>query len=175
MSAPDCYKLRRETTTDLGAIREVETAAFGRPGEAALVDALRAAGALVLSGVAEVGQEVVGHIAFSPITIENEGRSFEAIALAPLAVSPDWQRKGVGSALVRWSLHECRRDGHELVIALGHPEYYPRFGFVPAGSRGLTVRWEVPPAAFMVLELSPGALPPGPWRAEFPAFFDYAV
>ena len=150
--------LRRELSTDIAAVREVETAAFGRPGEAALVDSLRAAGALMLSGIAEIGGEIVGHIAFSPVRIEGGPEIFEALALAPVAIHPNWQRKGVGSALIRWSLDECRRVGHELVIVLGHHQFYPRFGFVPAMPLGVRCPFEVPSEAFMLLELCPGAL-----------------
>ena len=143
-TGPSPMSLRRETPADIAAIREVETAAFGRTGEARLVDGLRAAGALVFSGVAEVGGKIVGHIAFSPVRIEGERGSFVAIALAPMAVHPQWQRKGIGSALIRWSLDECRRNGHELVIVVGHPNYYPRFGFVPAMPLGIRCRLKRP-------------------------------
>ena len=150
--------LRCELPADIVAIREVERAAFGQPNEAALVDALRAAGALMISGVAEIGGNIVGHIAFSPIRIEGGLENFDAIALAPIAVHPDWQREGVGSALIRWSLDECARAGHSLVIVLGHPEYYPRFGFVPAMPLGVRCPFEVSSEVFMLLELRPGAL-----------------
>ncbi len=150
--------LRRELATDVSDIREVETAAFGRPGEATLVDALRAAGALVLSGVAEAGGKIVGHVAFSPVRIEEGHEDFDALALAPVAVHPDWQRKGVGSALIRWSLDECARDGHSLAIVVGHPKYYPRFGFVPAMPLGVRCPFPVPSEVFMLLELRLGAL-----------------
>jgi putative acetyltransferase len=150
--------LHRETPGDIAVIREVETAAFGQPGESELVDVLRAAGALVFSGVAEVGGKIVGHLAFSPVTIEGEFGSFGAVALAPVAVHPDWQRKGIGSTLIRWSLAECTRDGHELVIVLGHPDYYPRFGFVPAMPLGVRCPFEATSGAFMLLELHPGTL-----------------
>lgn len=136
----------------------VETAAFGRINEARLVDSLRSAGALTFSAVAEAESKVVGHAAFSPVKIEGERGSFEALALAPVAVLPTWQRKGVGSALLKWSLDECRRLGHKLVIVVGHPEYYPRFGFVPATPGGIRCPFDVPSEAFMLLELQPGAL-----------------
>jgi len=159
MSMPkSSLNLRRESPMDTTVIREVETAAFGRPGEAALVDALRAVGKLALSGVAETSGRIIGHIAFSPIRIEGGPESFDALALAPVAVHPDWQRKGVGSALIRWSLDECRRDGRSLVIVVGHPEYYPRFDFVPAMPLGIRCPFEVPSEVFMLLELHPGAL-----------------
>jgi len=158
MAEPYSFHLRREAPPDMAAIREVEVAAFGRAGEADLVDALRAAGALVLSGVAEIQETVIGHIAFSPVTIENRPESLVAVALAPLAVRPEWQRRGIGSALIRWSLDECQRDGHELVIVLGHADYYPRFGFTPAMQYGIRCPFAVPEAAFMLLELRTGAL-----------------
>lgn len=149
---------RRESQPDILAIRTVETAAFRRPVEAALVDNLRDACALPLSAVAEIAGRVVGHIAYSPVTIESERGSFNVLGLAPLAVHPDWQRQGIGSALIRWSLSECAFDGHALVIVIGHPEYYPRFGFVPAMPLGIRCPFEVPTEAFMLLELQPGAL-----------------
>ena len=174
MSAVNTITLRRELPADITAIREVETAAFGRPAEAGLVDALRAADALILSGVAAVDGKVVGHIAFSAVTIENEQKRFGAIALAPVAVHPDWQRKGVGSALIRWSLGECARDGHELVIVVGHSNYYPRFGFVPAMPLGIHCPFDVTSEAFMLLELRPGALAGRSgtvrYRSEFDSF-----
>lgn len=150
--------LRHELPADIAAIREVETTAFGQPNEAALVDALRKAGALTLSGVAEFSGKIVGHIAYSPVRIEGGLENFDAIALAPMAVHPDWQRKGVGSALIRWSLDEGAQDGHSLVIVVGHPEYYPRFGFVPAMPLRVRCPFEVPSEVFMLLELRPGAL-----------------
>jgi putative acetyltransferase len=122
------------------------------------VDALRAAGGLSISAVAEEDGRVVGHIAFSPVSIENSRESFPALALAPMAVHPEWQRQGIGSALVRWSLDECRREGHQLVIVLGHAEYYPRFGFVPARPLGILCPFDVPDEVFRLLELQPGAL-----------------
>lgn len=145
---------RRETAGDAPSVRAVVQAAFGRVGEADLVDALRSAGALSVSAVAEMGGRVVAHVGFSPITI---GERHPALALAPLAVAPDHQRQGVGSALVRWSLDECRRLGHGVVIVLGEPAYYSRFGFTPALALGIECPFPVPPATFMVLELSPGA------------------
>lgn len=154
-SLPTC---RCELPADREAIHLVETAAFGRAGEALLVDALRAGGALSFSAVAEVDDKIVGHVALSPIQIEAEHGKFEALALAPMAVLPEWQRKGIGSALLWWSLDECRQAGHKLVIVVGHPQYYPRSGFVPALPLGIRCPSEVPNNALMLLELQPGAL-----------------
>ena len=100
----------------------------------------------------------MGHILFSPVTIESKGTSFEAIALAPMAVLPAYQRKGIGSQLVRAGFEECRRLGHEIIVVLGHPDYYPRFGFVPAKQKGIDCEFEVPEEAWMILELREGAL-----------------
>jgi putative acetyltransferase len=151
MTATKSIALRRERPADIAAIREVETSAFGRPAEPDLVDALRAASALILSGVAEIDGNVAGHIAFTTVTIESEREDFGAIALAPWAVHPDWQRKGVGSVLIRWGLDECAREGHELVIVVGHANYYPRFGFVPAMPLGIRCPFEVSTESFMLL------------------------
>jgi len=146
--------IRKETAEDIPSIRAVVHAAFGTAGEAGLVDGLRRSGALTLSAVAVVGSRVVGHVAFSPVTI---GGPHLALALAPVAVAPDCQRQGIGSALIRWSLEECRRLEHGVVIVVGEPAYYPRFGFTPAAPFGIQCPFPVPPEAFMVLELSPGA------------------
>jgi putative acetyltransferase len=147
--------LREEQAGDHAAIAAVITAAFGQPGEAALVEALRAAGALTLSLVAVADGEVVGHVAFSPVTID--GRD-AAIGLAPMAVAPGWQRRGVGVRLIDEALDRLRADGHRAVVVLGHHDYYPRFGFVPASRFGLRCEYDAPDEAFMALELVPGAL-----------------
>lgn len=146
--------IRKETAEDIPSIRAVVQAAFGAAGEADLVDGLRRSGALTLSAVANIGSRIVGHVAFSPVTI---GGSPLALALAPVAVAPDCQRQGIGSALIRWSLEECRRLGHGVVIVVGEPAYYPRFGFTTASSFGIQCPFPVPPEVVMVLELSPGA------------------
>jgi putative acetyltransferase len=146
--------IRTETAQDIPAIHALIQTAFGQPGEANLVDNLRTSGALTLSVVAELDDRIVGHIAFSPLTIA--GRQL-ALALAPMAVAPDHQRRGIGSALIEWALKECRRLGHKVIIVVGHAEYYPRFGFIPAAQFGIECPFEVSPDAFMVLELSPGA------------------
>lgn len=163
--------LRDEQAGDRAAIAAVITAAFGQPGEAALVEALRAAGALTLSLVAIADTEVVGHVAFSPVTIDDGN---EAIGLAPMAVAPGWQRRGVGVRLIDEALARLRAGGHRAVVVLGHPEYYPRFGFVPASRFGLRCEYDAPDEAFMALELVPGGLAGVSglvrYRPEFAAF-----
>jgi len=147
-----------ETPEDVESIRHVNEQAFGQEEEAKIIEKLREHGALTISLVAVQDGEVIGHIAFSPVVIESGLSSFVAIVLAPMAVLPPYQRKGIGSQLVRVGLEECRRLGHEIVLVLGHPDYYPRFGFVPAGPKGIDCEFAVPEEAWMLLELRQGAL-----------------
>jgi putative acetyltransferase len=161
--------IRPETPADLAGIRGVNQRAFPTPAEAALVDALRAAGAVTLSLVAaqqgdaeraggDLGDHVVGHILFSPVTITTAAGPRTAVGLAPMAVDPAWQRHGIGARLVQAGITRLGQAGHPAVVVLGHPDYYPRFGFARASSFGL--RWEHPcaDAAFMALALAPHAL-----------------
>ena len=141
--------IRTETIEDISGIYAVVRAAFARPGEAELVGALRRANALVVSAVATVGSRIVGHVAFSPVRIDD----YSALALAPVAVEPEFQRQGIGAALIRWGLDECRRLGYGIVIVLGEPTYYGRFGFTSASQFGIDCPFPVPSEAFMVLEL----------------------
>lgn len=150
--------IRPETPEDIDSIRYVNEQAFGQQNESKLIEKLRNHGVLTITLVAVHDGEIVGHIAFSPVVIESECSSFEAIALAPMAVLPAYQRKGIGSQMVRAGLEECRRLGHEIIVVLGHPDYYPRFGFVPARPKGIDCEFEVPEEAWMILELWEGAL-----------------
>lgn len=150
--------IREEAAQDFAAIHEVEEQAFGQSDEADLVDALRQRGAVVLSLVALLDGQVVGHILFTPVSIESAVGTFSAIGLGPMAVSPLHQRRGIGSELVRRGLDNLRAAGHELVVVLGHPDYYPRFGFVPSVRYAIRSEYDVPDDVFMVLELRDGAL-----------------
>jgi len=150
--------IRQEASGDTSAIRYVNEQAFGCSGEADLVEALRRRNAFTLSLVALLADQIVGHILFTPVRIESGDSSFEAVGLGPMAVLPAYQRKGIGSRLVRAGLEECRRLAHEVVVVLGHPEYYPRFGFLPAKRFGIRYEEEVPEEAFMLVELREGAL-----------------
>ena len=150
--------IRRETPKDIDSIRYVNEQAFGQKEEAEIIDKLRKRDVVTLSLVAVQADQIVGHILFSPVSVESEYSSFEAITLAPMAVLPEYQRKGIGSQLVRIGLEECRRLGHEIVMVLGHPDYYPRFGFVPASTYGIKCKYDVPDEVFMALELRQGAL-----------------
>jgi putative acetyltransferase len=150
--------IRRETPNDIPAIRQVNELAFEGKAEAELVDALRESGEPLISMVAEADGQVVGHILFSPVTIQSEAESYEAAGLGPMAVLPGWQGQGVGSKLVQRGLEECRGVGYQSVIVLGHPWFYPRFGFRPSVEWGIRWEHEAPEEAFMALELVPGAL-----------------
>ncbi len=150
--------IRPEQPGDELGIADVNRAAFGQPVEAALVDELRKVADPYISLVADLDGEVVGHILFTPVEIRDEDERSSAIGLGPMAVHPDHQRCGIGSELVRAGLDECGRRSHPVVFVLGHPEYYPRFGFRPAPPLGLRFRSPEFDPAFMVAELVPGAL-----------------
>ena len=150
--------IRNERPEDSEAVRRVNEDAFGRTAEADLVQTLHAAGAIICSLVADEAGDVVGHILFSPATLDSHSDSFPVAALGPMAVLPQRQNGGVGSALVRAGLEVARGAGYSLTIVLGHPGFYPRFGFRPSAPLG--IRWDrdVPEEVFMVAELTPGAL-----------------
>jgi len=160
--------IRREHPGDEAAVHRVNERAFDGPDEASIVNALRANGGVVLSLVADLDGTVVGHILFSPVRIDPEGTLVSVVALAPMAVTPEHQRRGVGGRLVREGLDLLRAAGHGAVVLVGHPEYYPRFGFTPASRFGLRCEFpEVPDEAFMAMELSPGALARGTGIVRF--------
>lgn len=151
-------EIRPETDKDRAAIHRVNESAFPGPGEANLVDALREVAHPHISLVAAVEDQIVGHIFFSPVTIESEDSVLTAMGLAPMAVLPEYQNKGIGSQLVREGLKQCQRIGHNIVVVLGHPLYYPRFGFTTAAAKGIRCEYDVPDDHFMVTELEAGAL-----------------
>lgn len=150
--------IRPETAVDAANIYSVEAAAFGRPAEAELVQKLQQAGVDTISLVALLDDALVGHILFSPVTVKSEEGEFTAVALGPVAVLPDHQNEGVGAELCRAGLIACKEAGYELAFVLGHPTYYPRFGFSPSAPHGLHCQFNVPEEAFMVLELVPNTL-----------------
>jgi putative acetyltransferase len=149
--------IRAETVADLDAIRYINRLAFGQDDEARLVDALREGGCVRLSLVAEQSGQVVGHILFSDLPIITEAGTIPGLALAPMAVLPEFQRRGIGSELVRKGLGECRQRGHRIVVVLGHPHFYPRFGFSSELASALASPFGGGDS-WMALELVPGAL-----------------
>jgi putative acetyltransferase len=149
--------LRPEQAADIAAIRQVNLSAFETATEADLVDALRDQARPLVSLVAEDDGAIVGHILFSPMTLPSRP-DLRIMGLAPMAVMPARQREGIGSALAKAGIAACRDLGFGAVVVLGHAEYYPRFGFVPASRFGLRSEYDVPDDVFMAMELQSGAL-----------------
>jgi putative acetyltransferase len=149
---------RPEQLNEVKAIHAVECAAFGREAEADLVAQIRSGGGSTLSLVAVDGEEIVGHVLFSPVTIRSETSEFRALGMGPVAVRPDRQRQRVGSALIQASLDFLRQQGHAVVVVEGDPAYYARFGFEDASRFGLACEFNPPLGCFMVLELRAGTL-----------------
>jgi putative acetyltransferase len=150
--------IRLELPQDRTQVRRINELAFGQPAEADLVDRLRQACADSLSLVAE-DDVVVGHILFTPVVIESAGQRIVGMGLAPMAVRPDCQRKGIGTRLVTRGLDLLRDRRCPFVVVVGHPEYYPRFRFEPASRHGLVSQWDgIPDAAFLALILDARAM-----------------
>lgn len=149
-------EIRPETGTVLAEIGEVNRLAFGGEQEARLVGELRDAGYARLSLVAAEDGRIVGHVMLSEAGIQTENGPVEALALGPVGVLPDRQGEGIGSALIREALGRCARAGHRIVVLVGHPGYYPRFGFSAGLAENLSSAYSG--EAFMALELAPGAL-----------------
>jgi putative acetyltransferase len=163
--------VRPEMPSDEPAIRAVHTSAFLSPVEADLVDALRRSARLLVSLVVELRGDVVGHVAFSPVTVEGSTMDERGVGLAPLAVAPASQRQGLGGLLVMAGLRASENGGHRFVVLLGSPAYYGRFGFTPGSAAGLTCLFGSGPE-FQVRELVPGGLPRGGGRILYAPEFD---
>ena len=162
--------IRKTTPKDEPSITRVCRQAFGGDDEGRLVDALRAGGYERLSLVAENAGEVVGVLVFSELAILTESASIAGLALAPLAVLPSHQRRGIGSMLVTEGLRICRELGHAIVIVLGHPEYYPRFGFTAELALPLQSCYAGP--SFMALALQDGVFDGLCGEVKYPPPFD---
>jgi putative acetyltransferase len=148
--------LRSEAPADHAAVHDINVTAFGGEVEARLVALLREQAQPLVSLVAEESGTLVGHIMFSPVSLQ--GFTELMMGLAPMAVTPACQRQGIGSALVRAGIDRCREIGVAAIVVLGHPDFYPRFGFLPAARFGLICEYDVPAQAFMAIELGPHAL-----------------
>jgi putative acetyltransferase len=158
-----------ENAEERSVIHSINEAAFGRLDEADLVDRLRTEGVVLASLVAEMPEKIVGHILFSRMSIETAGGSVWAVALAPMAVLPEHQRQGIGGRLILHGLNLLRERGERIVIVVGHPEYYPRFGF--SSEKALSLESPFPRDAFMAMGLSPGALDGVRGKVRYPAAF----
>lgn len=166
--------IRPETLEDSNVIFEVNKLAFGQENEARLVENIRQAANFnpKLSLVAIKNEKVVGHLLFSPIIIQTPKGDIPALALAPLAVCPEFQNQGIGSKLVKQGLEECQGLEYKVVVVIGHPNYYTRFGFSSATAKGLSAPFPVPDEAFMILELVPGTLDGINGMVKYPLSFD---
>ncbi|MDQ6421754.1 N-acetyltransferase [Paenibacillus sp. LHD-117] len=169
--------IRTETSKDIEQVFDVNRAAFGnRDDEAQLVERIRRSEQFVaqLSIVAERDGDIIGHLLLSKAEVVDDESRHEVIVLAPIAVLPNVQKLGVGTRLIEEGLKRCKELGYGLVLLIGHPDYYPRFGFRPARSFGLELRqFEVPDDVFMVCELQENALRQIKGELRYPvSFFD---
>jgi len=158
--------VRAPKPKDFPAIHAVEAAAFGREDEALIVENVRAEGASLVELVAETDGEIVGHVLFSRMTTEPTRR---IAGLGPVGVRPDLQNRGYGEALCQAGIDTLRRMGADAVVVLGHPTYYPRFGFSREAAAQIASPYAHLPA-FMALELTPGALA-APIKVDYPRAF----
>lgn len=161
--------IRSETPADAAAIRSVHESAFAQPQEADLVDAIRDQCYSLVSLVAEQDGRILGHVLLSHLDVIAAGRSIRAAALGPIAVLPAFQKQGIGSALIRQALADARTQGIAIVLVLGHPAYYPRFGFCPDRARNMSSPYTCHGDSWMVAELIPGAVPQAPSTVAYPA------
>ena len=148
-------EIREERPDDVTAVRDVHRRAFGQDQEGNIVDALRTNGGALLSLVATMHDRVVGHIMYSPVSV---GDMINSVALGPMAVLPEHQRRGIGTRLIETGNRKIKDAGYPFIIVVGHPEYYPRFGFRPAGKYGIKCEWDVPDVVFMALVLDTAKL-----------------
>lgn len=165
--------IREERPEDVAPIRVVNDLAFGRAQEGRLVEVLRKNGGVLLSRVAVEEHRVVGRILYSPVSIETDGNELIGAGLGPMAVLPQFQRQGIGSKLVEAGNSELRRLGVPFIMVLGHPGYYPRFGFAPARRHGIRCAWNVSADVLMVLIIDHGQMSGASGLAKYRQEFSY--
>jgi putative acetyltransferase len=167
-------QVRPESERDREAIREVNEQAFGRPAEAEIVEKVRQSPGFVpeLSLVAERNGLIVGHALFSEVAIKGAEQSWNLLALGPIAVRPEFQRQGIGGLMLRSGLERAAALDYGVVVLIGHPTYYPRFGFVPGSHYGLQCAIPVPDEVFMACLLRPDGLNGIEGTVVFPPAFD---
>jgi putative acetyltransferase len=154
---PPTLAIRPERDGDAAAIHAVHTSAFSTDAEARLVDELRKNAHASVSMVAVLEDGIIGHVLFSPVSIEPNSTSARGAGLAPVGVRPEHQRQGVGGELIQAGIEECRRAAFDFIVVLGEPGYYRRFGFRRALAAGLANDYGVD-EEFMLLELNPRSL-----------------
>lgn len=167
--------IRPEQPEDYKAVFQLNSLAFQQDGEARLVEALRLNSEVFvpeLSLVALIDDKIVGHILFTKIKIIDGAQQTACLALAPVAVSPDLQKQGIGSQLIKHGLLKAKALGYTAVIVLGHEHYYPKFGFLPASKYGIKCPFEVPDEVFMALELVEGGLEGVHGTVKYPKEFE---
>ncbi len=167
--------IRNERKNDYDEIRKINDLAFGQENEGKMIEALRKTSDFnsLLSLVAEIKDKIVGHILFYPIKIRNKAEKCTVLSLAPLAVHPEYQNQGIGDKLVKRGLEIAKELDFSIVIVVGHPKYYPRFGFTPARNWGIKLPFDVPDDVFLALELKENSLKNCSGIVEYPKeYFD---
>ena len=147
-------EIRQEQPRDIRQIQQLNIQAFGGRQEAELVDKLRSRCSDLLSLVAVLQDKVVGHILFSPVSVSSNQRTVVGMGLAPMAVIPEYQRQGIGGSLIKTGIAKLTKKRCPFLVVLGHPDYYPRFGFEPASGCGIRSEWKVPDEAFLIMVLN---------------------
>lgn len=167
-------KIRAEHKTDYQQVYKVHQKAFGQEEEGQIVEKIRKSDGFVpeLSLVAEIDGAVVGHILFSKIHIETKHGNKESLSLAPMAVLPDFQKQGIGGKMIKAGIKKAGELGFDSIIVLGHPDYYPNFGFEKASKWKITCPFEVPDEAFMAMELKEGVLANSAGQVVYPPAFN---
>lgn len=165
------YRIEAVDKSCADSLAALHTAAFGQAGEGQLVRKLLESGEEGLVSLGAVTDSaLIGHILFSPVSLERAPQP--VCGLAPMAVAPEWQRRGIGGALIEAGLDACRAAGYGGVVVLGHPDYYPRFGFQRADAWGICCKYPAPPEAFMALPLIENGLGTGGGLALYHPVFD---
>ncbi|MBM6995984.1 N-acetyltransferase [Paenibacillus sp. DXFW5] len=169
--------IRTETERDFNEVYKLNYLAFGnREDESKLVERIRKSNEYIpeLSIIAEMENEIVGHLLLSKAKVEDHENAYTVIVLAPIAVKPNRQKQGIGSRLIEEGIRRCRTLGYGIILLIGHPSYYPRLGFQPARKHGLDLKqFEVPDEVFMVYEVEEGKLKEIKGELKYPkAFFN---
>lgn len=169
--------LRPEEASDIETIFDLNKQAFGRDNEANVVSLLRCKKTFIpaLSIVAIRERQLVGHILFTLVEIvDSQTKKNQSLALAPVAVHPDFQNEGIGTQMIKYGLNQAQQLGFKSVMVLGRATYYPRFGFLPASHWHIYAPFDVLSCSFMAMELKPGGLHGVSGIVDFPSEFSMA-